>query len=106
MSTEKQQRLAVTILKCAALGIVLISASACVVDPYPPPAPHAGYYSDGYYSYYDYPYDYHYYGDYPSAYSGDYDAFRARRDADERNGLGHSDDRNFHNRDDYDHYDR
>jgi hypothetical protein len=90
-------------LKLAAIGTIVIGVAGCVVYPDPPP-PRAGY-QDGYYSYYDYPSDYRYYSDY-SAYSGDYDSFNANRNADERNGLGHSDDRNFHNRDDYQQYDR
>jgi hypothetical protein len=84
------------LVKCAALGAVLAGLGACV-DDYSNPPPH-GYYSNGYY---------HYYDEYPSsAYSGDYDEFNRRRNAEERNGMGHSDDRNFHNRDDWQQYDR
>jgi hypothetical protein len=76
--------------KGVALGLLAITVSACVAETSPPPR--QGYYSrdDGSYS----------------TYSGDYESFAADRDADERNGLGHSDDRNFHDRDNYDQYDR
>ena len=104
MRTEKQKYQLHTGLKLAAIGTVVIGVAGCVAYPDAPP-PRAGYYQDGYYSYYDYPRYYRDY-DYSSSYSGDYDAFNAERNADERNGLGNSDDRNFHNRDDYQEYDR
>jgi hypothetical protein len=103
MRTEKQKYRLHRGLKLAAIGTIAIGLAGCVVYPDPPP-PRAQY-TDGYYSYYDYPHYYRDY-DYSSAYSGDYDAFNANRNADERNGLGHSDDRNFHDRDDYEQYDR
>jgi hypothetical protein len=97
--------------RCAIAGLLLALVAGCAVNPYPPP--YAGSSSDGYYSYPEYPSAYSNYGypayrndNYSSAYSGNYDEFNATRDANERNGLGNSDDRNFHNRDDYQQYDR
>src|SRR6185312_3389154 len=45
------------VTKTAVLGMLAISVSACVVDPYPPPAPVAAApaYYPGPYSYYEYP---------------------------------------------------
>jgi hypothetical protein len=77
--------------KFAMLTIAIAGLSACVVEAPP-----------------QYSYDPNYppSRDNHSAYSGDYDQFNDERNADERNGWGHSDDRNFHNRDDYQQYDR
>ena len=105
---KKRKSLATSdlLLKAAFFGAVLISVSGCF-GVYDPPSPyHEGPYSDGYY--YDYPYDNHYYRDSYrdncSAYNGDYDNYCGR--ADERDDVNHTHDLNFHNRDDYDHYDR
>jgi hypothetical protein len=89
--------------KLAALGIFTASLAGCAV--YPNSSPNAQYYSDGYYSYYNYPNDNYYYDSngYPirSGYSDDPDL---RYDARDR-APDHSDDHNFHNRDDFDHWD-
>ena len=92
---NKKIRFGLLLAKGAVLGVVAISAAGCILDPNPPPP--QGYYSNGAYYSRD---------DYSSSYSGDYDQFNDDRNDDERNGWGHSDDRNFHNRDDYQQYDR
>jgi len=95
-STEKPAiRVGLLLGKVLTLGALIITISGCVADPYPPPR--HNYQSDGYRNY-----D----ADGYSIYSGDYDEFNEHRDANEKNGWGHSDDRNFHNRDDYNSYDR
>jgi hypothetical protein len=96
-------------LKLAALGTLLAGLAGCAVYPDAPP-PHAVSYSDGYYSYYSYPSDYSYYDSNgrPTAYVGIRPGYSddpdLRYDARDRSPA-HSDDHNFHNRDDFDHWD-
>jgi len=98
MRTEKQKWLAYAII-----GTFVIGLTGCV-DPYPP---QRAQYREGAgpYSYYDYPNNYEYYDDHGNRLRGGYsDDENLRYDAKQRDSW-HSDDHNYHNRDDFDHWD-
>jgi len=101
MQREKQTlRAKLTLL---AVGTAVIGLAGCV-DAYPPPPPGQYYSGAGTYSYYDYPNTYQYYNYDGRAYGGYSDDPNLRYDARNR-PPDHTDDHNFHNRDDFDHWD-
>lgn len=103
MRTQKQQPHLSKLITLAAAGTMAIGLAGCVGYPDPPP-PNAQYHP-GYYSYYDYPSSYYYYDGNGNRLRGGYsDDANLRYDAQDRS-TWHSDDHNYHNRGDFDHWD-